>query len=152
MLDPLVCLGQHYFVTKSSGGGIAPKWDFTSASEMGHPNAFVIGAPTGDIPAPMDPQVNIDWMSLEGIAGDLGSQVFSVQTSGGQPPTSVSLWSLDKARESIGLPRNSAYRKVILPRSGMYRSYGYTVGRSRAARKEACKSRYRFSVPSLLQF
>ncbi|KAJ6615128.1 hypothetical protein B0H10DRAFT_86361 [Mycena sp. CBHHK59/15] len=49
-------LGQHYFVTSPSGTGISPKWDFTSASLSGHPDAFVIAAKVGDIPAPTGPR------------------------------------------------------------------------------------------------
>ncbi|KAI0806242.1 hypothetical protein BC629DRAFT_1486464 [Irpex lacteus] len=81
-------LGQHYFITNPSGTGLSPKWDFTSASFAGNSNAFVIGARTGDIPAPTDPAVNIDWLSLSNAGGDLADQVFRVQTRGGQPPTS----------------------------------------------------------------
>ncbi|KAI0090379.1 hypothetical protein BDY19DRAFT_855119, partial [Irpex rosettiformis] len=83
-------LGQHYFITNPSGTGLSPKWDFTSASEAGHPDAFVIGARTGDIPAPTNPTINIDWLSLSNAGGDLADQVFRVQTRGGQPPSSVS--------------------------------------------------------------
>jgi hypothetical protein len=83
-------LGQHYFINNPAGTGLSPKWDFTSASESGHPDAFVIGARTGDIPAPTNPTVNIDWLSLSNAGGNLADQVFRVQTRGGQPPTSVS--------------------------------------------------------------
>ena len=83
-------LGQHYFILNPSGSGLSPKWDFTSASEAGHPDAFVIGARTGDIPAPTNPTTNVDWLSLSNAGGDLADQVFRVQTRGGQPPASVS--------------------------------------------------------------
>ncbi|PSR90833.1 hypothetical protein PHLCEN_2v4802 [Hermanssonia centrifuga] len=82
-------LGQHYFITNPiTGSGLSPKWDFTSASKAGNANAFVVGARTGDIPSPTDPAVNIDWLSLSGVQGDLADQIFRVQTRGGQPPTS----------------------------------------------------------------
>jgi len=81
-------LGQHYFIANPTTGSLSPKWDFTSASEAGHPNAYVVGAKTGDIPAPTDPAVNIDWLSLSNAQGDLATQIFRVQTRGGQPPTS----------------------------------------------------------------
>ncbi len=85
-------LGQHYFITNPiTGSGLSPKWDFTSASEAGHPDAYVVGAKTGDISSPTDPTVNIDWLSLSGAQGDLASQIFRVQTRGGQPPASVSI-------------------------------------------------------------
>ncbi|THH00864.1 hypothetical protein EW026_g1722 [Hermanssonia centrifuga] len=82
-------LGQHYFITNPiTGSGLSPKWDFTSASEAGNPDAFVVGARTGDIPSPTDPAVNIDWLSLSAVQGALADQIFRVQTRGGQPPTS----------------------------------------------------------------
>ncbi|KAJ7104394.1 putative malate dehydrogenase [Mycena belliarum] len=80
-------LGQHYFVTSPSGTGISPKWDFTSASLAGHPNAFVIGAKVGDIVAPTGPP-DVDWLSLVDAEGDLATQIFRVNTVGGLPPTS----------------------------------------------------------------
>ena len=88
ILDPPVVLGQHYFIANPVA--LSPKWDFTSASEKGHPKAFVIGAKTGDIPAPSDPSTNIDWLSLKNAGGGLADQIFRVQTRGGQPPASVS--------------------------------------------------------------
>ena len=89
VFHPAVVLGQHYFITNPSGG-LSPKWDFTSASEAGHPDAFVIGVKTGDIPDPSNPHINVDWLSLKNGGGALADQVFRVQTRGGQPPSSVS--------------------------------------------------------------
>ena len=91
LLNPPYVLNQHYFVPNPvTGEGLSPKWDFTSASEAGHPDAYVIGIRTGDIPAPKDPSVNVDWLSLSNGGGDLADQIYRVQTRGGQPPTSVS--------------------------------------------------------------
>lgn len=90
IFHPSIILGQHYFIPNPSGSGLSPKWDFTSASEAGHPDAYVIGIRTGDIPAPKDPSVNVDWLSLSNGGGDLADQIYRVQTRGGQPPTSVS--------------------------------------------------------------
>ena len=91
-LDSPFILGQHYYVVNPvTGYGISPKWDFTSAIEAGHPDAFVVGARTGDVPAPTDPQKNIDWLSVSAVEGDLADQIFRIQTRGGQPPTSVSM-------------------------------------------------------------
>lgn len=96
-LNPPFVLGQHYFIVNPvTGSGLSPKWDFTSASEAGHPDAFVVGARTGDVPDPTDPQTNIDWLSLSavpGLGGDLADQVYRLQTHGGQPPSSVSPFS-----------------------------------------------------------
>ncbi|KAJ7701135.1 hypothetical protein B0H17DRAFT_924854 [Mycena rosella] len=77
----------HYFVPSPSGTGISPKWDFTSAGLAGHPDAFVIAAKVGDIPAPTGPP-NVDWLSLNKVQGDLATQVFRINTVGGLPPGS----------------------------------------------------------------
>ena len=89
-------LGQHYFIANPVA--LSPKWDFTSASEAGHADAFVIGARTGDIPAPTDPSTNIDWLSLKNAGGDLADQIFRVETRGGQPPASVSPFQMIMAQ------------------------------------------------------
>ena len=91
-LHPAFVLGQHYFITNPlTGVGLSPKWDFTSASEAGNDEAFVVGAKTGDVPDPTDPEVNIDWLSLSAVEGELAQQVYRVVTNGGQPPSSVSV-------------------------------------------------------------
>jgi len=88
-IDPKVVLGQHYFITNPiTGSGLSPKWDFTSASEKGHPDAFAVGAKVGDLPAPTDPATNIDWLQLKVVQGDLATQIYRVETKGGQPPSS----------------------------------------------------------------
>ncbi|KAK7045117.1 hypothetical protein R3P38DRAFT_2609507 [Favolaschia claudopus] len=78
--------GFHYFIPSTSATGLSPKWDFTSTT--GSPAAFVVGAGVGDIPAPTNPAVNIDWLSLNRTDGDLASQIFRIDTVDGQPPTS----------------------------------------------------------------
>jgi hypothetical protein len=80
----------HFFVTSPSGTGLSPEWDFTSVT--GNPNDFVIGAKVGDIPDPTgDPAFNIDWLALNAVEGQLASQIFRIDTVGGQPPASVCL-------------------------------------------------------------
>jgi len=83
-----VVLGQHFFIPNPTGTGLSPEWNFSSASEKGHPNAFVVGAKAGDIPAPSNPGTNVDWLELNAVEGDLASQVYRIETIGGQPPTS----------------------------------------------------------------
>ncbi len=81
----------HYFVTSPSGTGISPKWDFTSTGKFaGNSSAFVLGAKTGDLPAPTDSATNVDWLMLNNVEGSLASKVFRIDTVNGQPPTSVS--------------------------------------------------------------
>ncbi|KAJ8515026.1 hypothetical protein ONZ45_g7492 [Pleurotus djamor] len=84
-----VILGQHFFITNPlTGVGLSPKWDFTSqGATKGNPNAFVVGARSGGIPAPTGAK-DVDWLSLNGVQGGLASQVFRVDTRGGQPPAS----------------------------------------------------------------
>ncbi|GJE92675.1 hypothetical protein PsYK624_088300 [Phanerochaete sordida] len=94
VFHPAIVLGQHYFIANPTGG-LSPKWDFTSASLAGHPDAFVVGARTGDVPAPTNPAVNVDWLSLKNASGDLATAIYRVQTRGGQPPTSCTLGTPD---------------------------------------------------------
>ncbi|KIP06970.1 hypothetical protein PHLGIDRAFT_19298 [Phlebiopsis gigantea 11061_1 CR5-6] len=97
-LKPVFLLGQHYFITNPvTGTGLSPKWDFTSAIEAGHADAFVVGAKTGDVAAPTSPTANVDWLSLSNTQGDLATQVFRVETRGGQPPTSCTAGSANIA-------------------------------------------------------
>lgn len=91
LIKPAFVLGQHYFIPNPiTGTGLSPKWDFTSASFAGNANAFVVGAKSGDVPAPTAPKTNVDWLSLNGVQGELAQQVFRMETRGGQPPASVS--------------------------------------------------------------
>ena len=86
--EPFV-LGQHYFIPNPiTGSGLSPKWDFTSAALAGNANAFVVGAKTGDVPAPTGAS-DVDWLSLKNVQGELATQIFRVATKGGQPPSSV---------------------------------------------------------------
>ncbi|KZV96101.1 hypothetical protein EXIGLDRAFT_706115 [Exidia glandulosa HHB12029] len=61
-------LGDHYFVPSPSGTGISPKFDF--AHTLGDPNAYVVAARAGSIPAPTGPQ-DIDWLELTQVQGSL---------------------------------------------------------------------------------
>ncbi|KAJ7288283.1 hypothetical protein C8J57DRAFT_1494596 [Mycena rebaudengoi] len=81
-------LGDHYFVPSPSGTGISPKWDFTSAGpNAGNATAFIIAAKAAGIAAP-NTAIDVDWLFLNRVSGDLASQVFRIDTVGGQPPSS----------------------------------------------------------------
>lgn len=83
--DPTV-LGQHYYVPNPVGSGLSPKWDFTSSgATAGNPNAYVIGVKIGDLPS--SDSNNIDNLMVKAVEGELASEVFRVETNGGQPPT-----------------------------------------------------------------
>ncbi|KAJ6562596.1 hypothetical protein B0H19DRAFT_944260 [Mycena capillaripes] len=89
-------LGYHYFVPSPSGTGISPKWDFTSTGKFaGNSTAFIIAAKAGDILAPTDSAINVDWLMLNNVQGSLASKVFRVDTVSGQPPTSCVAGSAD---------------------------------------------------------
>jgi len=82
---PAFNLGPHYFIPNpTTGVGISPKWDYSQS--LGNPNAFVIGAKVGGIPAP-NPS-DVDWLVLNGVQGNLATQIFRVETKGGKAPTS----------------------------------------------------------------
>ncbi|KAJ7728345.1 hypothetical protein B0H16DRAFT_1734715 [Mycena metata] len=86
-IGPPLLLGFHYFVTSPSGTGLSPKWDFTSTGRFSrNSSAFVLGAKVGDITAPADPAVNIDWLALNNAEGSLASKIFRIDTVNGQPP------------------------------------------------------------------
>jgi hypothetical protein len=83
----------HYFVTSPSGTGISPLWDFTSTGNFaGNATAYVMGAKVGDILAPNTPTTNVDWLALNAVQGSLASKIFRIDTVGGQPPSSVSIF------------------------------------------------------------
>lgn len=83
--DPAV-LGQHYYVPNPMGSGLSPKWDFTSSgATAGNPNAYVIGVKIGDLPS--SDSNDIDNLMVKAVEGELASEVFRVETNGGQPPT-----------------------------------------------------------------
>jgi hypothetical protein len=75
-------------LTSLAGTGVSPQWDFSSAALAGHPDAFVLAAKVGDIPAPTG-SPDVDWLSLNKVKGNLATQVFRVNTVGGLPPASV---------------------------------------------------------------
>jgi hypothetical protein len=89
MNDCSIVLGQHYFIADPGNPSqLDPVWDFRP-SIKGDPNAFVVAAVIGDLPAPTSPD-DVDWLELKGVQGDLANFVFRVDTKSGQPPASCS--------------------------------------------------------------
>jgi len=80
-------LGQHYYVTNPiTGQGVNPKWDFTSQGmTKGNAKAFVVAAKVAALAAPTGTQ-DIAWVQLKSISGSLATEVYRVDTRGGQPP------------------------------------------------------------------
>ena len=72
-------MGSHYFATSPSGTGISPVWDFRAASAKGNPNAYVLAAKIGDLPAPTGP-TDVDWLQLKSVTGALATQVCSARS------------------------------------------------------------------------
>lgn len=93
MGDKPQVLGQHFYVPNprptAGGPATSPKWDFTSDSERGKSDAFVIAASVGTLLAP-NSKDDINWVQLKKIEGQLAGNLYRVDTKGGQPPTSVS--------------------------------------------------------------
>ncbi len=87
-------LGQHYFIEnphKHFGApATVPKWDFTSASQKGNSEAYMIGGKVKHVKAKHGHKSNVDWLSLESVEGHLADRVYRVDTKSGQPPKSVS--------------------------------------------------------------
>jgi len=91
-----IVLGQHYFVPNPNPApgspALSPKWDFTSDSEKGNAQAFVIGAKVGDLPAPSG-TADVDWLQLKNVEGQLADSIYRVESKGGQPPASCTAGS-----------------------------------------------------------
>ena len=86
LLLNLPVLGQHYYVPNPVGPGLSPKWDFTSSGvTAGNPNAYVIGVKVGDLPSTNSS--NIDNLMIKAVEGELASEIFRIDTNGGQPPS-----------------------------------------------------------------
>jgi hypothetical protein len=91
--NPFV-LGQHYYVPNpvAATPAISPKWDFTSNADKGNSEAFVIGAKSGDLPAPTG-SGDIDWLQVKNVQGDLADMLYRLNTKAGQPPSSCTAGS-----------------------------------------------------------
>jgi len=76
-------LADHYF--DNSTGALAPVFNFQVSG-----GGFAIGKKLVDLPAPVNPSVNVDWLQLEAIKGDAAKFLVREQTNGGQPPSSCS--------------------------------------------------------------
>ncbi|GJJ10925.1 hypothetical protein Clacol_005154 [Clathrus columnatus] len=109
--SPLV-LGHHYFINNPTGAaGISPTFDFRADSEKGNPEAFVVTSKTEDVPSPVDPTDNVDWLQLTAIPGqgELASTVYRILTVGGQPPTSCTPGSAP-----ITVPYAASYCRIAV--------------------------------------
>jgi hypothetical protein len=80
-------LGEHYFISNGNGT-ISPVWDFRGDSAPNQSDAFVLAAKVGNLPAP-NKAVDVDWLQLKRVSGDLADIIYRTDTKGGQPPTSV---------------------------------------------------------------
>jgi len=90
-LNKSIVLGQHYFVPFN--GSVNPKFDFTSARFNGNSNAFVLAEKVAAIDSPDNSTVDVAWVGLQGLEGELATQVFRTNTQGGQPPSSCTYGS-----------------------------------------------------------
>ncbi|GBE88620.1 hypothetical protein SCP_1400250 [Sparassis crispa] len=90
--NPPEVLAQHYFVPNPvTGSGLSPKWDFTSSGFFeGVSNAFVIAKANGTLPSPDNSTLDITWLEVTRVEGDIASTVFRLNTIGGQPPSTCS--------------------------------------------------------------
>lgn len=103
-LEPFA-MGQHYWVPNplnAADGTTNPKWDFGShawhdilAHAEDPESAYLIGYRTGIVPAPVDPEVNIEWVTLAPLLrngqplGHFAKQVFRINTYGGFAPSAT---------------------------------------------------------------
>ncbi|KAF5379016.1 hypothetical protein D9615_006059 [Tricholomella constricta] len=90
-------LGQHYYVPNASGTGSSPKWDFTSqGTTNGNPDAYVVAAKSAGFVAPTGTK-DVDWVLLKSVAGSLATEIYRVDTRGGQPPATCTPGTADIA-------------------------------------------------------
>ncbi|TFK29623.1 hypothetical protein FA15DRAFT_663774 [Coprinopsis marcescibilis] len=83
--------GEHFFSISPSGNGTSPVWDMRSAGPKklrGNPDAYVLGAGVGRIPAPEGAK-NVDWLQVKQVEGKLATTVYRTHTRGGPAPASV---------------------------------------------------------------
>lgn len=90
-----IILGQHYFITDPVAG-LSPEWDFTTGIFAGNSTAFVVAKKIDDDPSPTNSAVNIDWLYLTNVTGTLATEIYRIDTQGGQPPASVCICLLYK--------------------------------------------------------
>ncbi|KZO96601.1 hypothetical protein CALVIDRAFT_563680 [Calocera viscosa TUFC12733] len=90
-------LADHYFDT--SIGTLSPVFNFQVSG-----GGFAIGKKLQDIPDPVNPAVNVDWLQLQAVAGDAAKFLVREQTAGGQPPSSCSV-----ENESLQVPYAAKY-------------------------------------------
>jgi len=80
-IDPI---GNHYFAYLN--GTLSPVFDFTSTGRTkGNPNAIFFGKKIADVPSP-DGSLNVDWLALQNVSGQLSTMVYRIKTVKGQPP------------------------------------------------------------------
>jgi len=89
-LDPL---GDYFFVNQNNN--LVPVFDFTSTGQTaGNPKAIFFGAKNEVAPSP-DGCVNIDWVEIAHVWGDLANAVYRTYTVLGQPPSRCTPGSAD---------------------------------------------------------
>ena len=67
-------MGNHFFISSSSGTGLSPVWDYRAGVAKGNPEAFVLAEKVADVPAPTSSQ-DVDWLQLKSVSGWLATQV-----------------------------------------------------------------------------
>jgi hypothetical protein len=72
--------GDHYFNDNGQ-----PVWDLTHIGLFaGNQGAFVVAKKDEDIPSPDNAASDIDWLKLDAISGALATQIYRINTAGGQ--------------------------------------------------------------------
>ncbi|EJU04608.1 hypothetical protein DACRYDRAFT_98503 [Dacryopinax primogenitus] len=90
-------LADHYFDTSS--GALAPVFNFQISG-----GGFAIGKKLQDIPDPVNPIKNVDWLQLTAVQGDAAKFLVREQTVGGQPPASCAV-----ENETLQVPYAAKY-------------------------------------------
>jgi len=86
-------LAQHYFI-RNSAGGLSPTWDFRATKRFrGVQDALFVGKAAASLPDPINPAVDVAWLDVGHVSGDIAAEVFRINTVGGQPPSSCTFGS-----------------------------------------------------------
>lgn len=89
-------LGDHYFIAPANSTALSPVFDFRAGALKGNANGFVTVKKLGNTASPGG-AANVDWLELANLAtatsGTLATNVFRVDTKGGQPPASCAVGS-----------------------------------------------------------
>jgi len=87
VIPPQLILCQHYFASNSAGG-ISPEWDFRATPQFtGNENAVFVGKALTNTSG-SNPAVDVPWLHLGKVSGNISDEIYRIETVGGVAPSS----------------------------------------------------------------